>query len=122
MTEKEPLIHPPPYGAPPPQNPGYAYPPQQAPYTVPAPAPQVITVLPPTFGESSVSCVCPNCHKHVVTDVNYVVGTLAILISFIICLFICWPCFWIPCVIDSLKDVEHRCPNCRWVIGKHKRL
>ncbi|KAI6652703.1 Lipopolysaccharide-induced tumor necrosis factor-alpha factor-like [Oopsacas minuta] len=118
MTEKDPLIQPPPYGPPPPQNPGYLYPPQP----VPAPAPQVVNILPTSFGESSVACVCPNCHKHVTTEVNFVVGTLTILISLIIFLLICWPCFWIPCVIDSLKDVEHRCPNCKWLIGKHKRL
>eukprot|EP00800_Vazella_pourtalesii_P021852 TRINITY_DN827_c1_g3_i2.p1 TRINITY_DN827_c1_g3~~TRINITY_DN827_c1_g3_i2.p1 ORF type:complete len:121 (-),score=14.78 TRINITY_DN827_c1_g3_i2:137-499(-) len=120
MSEKQPLIQPPPYGAPPPpQNPGYAYPPQQI--LIPPPPPQVY-VLPASFGESSVACVCPNCHKHVITEVHFVVGALTILISLIIFLLICWPCFWIPCVIDSLKDVEHRCPNCKWIIGKHKRL
>ena len=127
-AEKDPLIHQPPNynnaGVPAqnPAYPGYApnpYPPQTYPPSAP---PQAAPVYPASFGDSSVACVCPNCHKHIITELNYVVGILTILISCIVFLLICWPCFWIPCVIDSLKDVEHRCPNCRWVIGTHKRL
>ena len=32
----------------------------------------------------------------------------------------CWPLSCVPCCIDSLQDVTHKCPNCKKTIGTYK--
>ena len=34
----------------------------------------------------------------------------------------CCLCMCIPCCIDALRDVRHRCPGCQSVIGRYERL
>uniref|UniRef100_A0A665UAT3 LITAF domain-containing protein n=1 Tax=Echeneis naucrates TaxID=173247 RepID=A0A665UAT3_ECHNA len=65
---------------------------------------------------------CPRCHNVVVSQVEYKSGALAWLICAILGLFICWPCCWIPFVVDDCKDIYHQCPVCHSTMNIHKRL
>ena len=31
-----------------------------------------------------------------------------------------WPCACIPCCIDSLNSVTHKCPQCKNFLGRYK--
>ena len=124
------LNKPPPYdGAAPPQQPGYPapapqpYPPQPgAPTVVVAQPTNVAIVGPPSYGQVPVNITCGNCGANVVTTLEYNMGMLVWLIVGLLFLFGWWLCCWIPCVITSLKDVTHKCPNCKIVLGKCPRL
>ncbi len=62
-----------------------------------------------------------------VTRVEHRVGLLAILLAALCIILSGWIiiglcCFWVPCVIDDCKDVEHHCPNCGRIVGEYKRM
>lgn len=40
--------------------------------------------------------------------------------SFLVSIFSCWPCAWIPYVMDSCKNGNHYCPSCNTYIGTYK--
>ncbi|KAJ8001533.1 hypothetical protein DPEC_G00170480 [Dallia pectoralis] len=65
---------------------------------------------------------CPQCQMVVVTDVRYIIGLMSWVLCGTILLFMGICCFFIPLILDSCKDVEHRCPNCKRVLYVHKRL
>merc|ERR1711962_1246345 len=131
---------PPPYN----QQPGYGvsvpapnrYPPQQLAYQGPPPqqytvqpgAPAVVYGQPttvvvnaaPTFGQSPVNITCGSCHSNVVTSLEYTLGLLVWAAVGVLFIFGFFLCCWIPCVIDGLKDVTHKCPNCNAVLGQYR--
>lgn len=114
--------YPPAQGVPPPQHIQPQQ--QQYPYSGGVQPSQTVIVTAPSmvFGETSVQLRCPNCHQDVLTTITYEAGMLTFI--FVVVLFliggIC--CFWIPLLIDGLKDVNHTCPNCRFKCGTYKRL
>ncbi|TPP67478.1 Lipopolysaccharide-induced TNF-alpha factor [Fasciola gigantica] len=74
------------------------------------------------LGQDPVRLQCPHCHKEVLTITEYRNG---------VCTYICCTgfslvgcilgCCLIPFCVDSLKDIEHQCPNCKHTIGYYKR-
>ncbi|EDO63389.1 lipopolysaccharide-induced tumor necrosis factor-alpha factor-like [Anopheles arabiensis] len=109
--------------------PNYAHPPPPPPYdansNVIPPAQTAATtyvqvVTRPQVGPDPASMVCPSCTKHVITRLDYETSTKTHIAAGLLCLFICWPCFWIPYVIDSCKNANHYCPNCGAYIGTYR--
>jgi len=91
------------------------------------PPPAVVTttvvVTPAQLPASPVTMQCPNCHAHITTEVTPTNGLLVWLCVIGLLLIGCWlGCCLIPLCVDDLKDVEHRCPQCRAYIGIKKRL
>ncbi|GMR54375.1 hypothetical protein PENTCL1PPCAC_23553 [Pristionchus entomophagus] len=69
---------------------------------------------------------CPRCRVHGETEVRFRVG-LASWLAFVVllCLGIfIFPLFfvWVPFVVDTFKDAEHRCASCKGWIGTYRRI
>ena len=121
-------VYSPPQYQPPPYVPPSQQPLHQQPQYVRQPAPTVIVQpggmvaqRPVRFGEMSQNVVCPGCQQSVLTSTEYVAGTCTFIAALVVCLFF-WPCAWVPCCIDSTKDVTHSCPNCSTVLGHFNRM
>ncbi|XP_058818606.1 lipopolysaccharide-induced tumor necrosis factor-alpha factor homolog [Topomyia yanbarensis] len=118
---------------------GYPHPTQQQSYPYPPPPPPYdanANMIPPNLqgqptyvhtivtapqvGPDPASISCPSCQKHVITRLDYETSTKTHIMAGLLCLFICWPCFWIPYVIDSCKNANHYCPNCGAYIGTYR--
>ncbi len=76
------------------------------------------------FGKVPVMTTCPHCGRDVKTKVTNDVGLLAWIISIgmcflgmflIVCLFLCC----VPHFMEAFRIREHRCPKCRFLLGKH---
>lgn len=91
--------------------------------------PQVAVTMQPTpmvvpqlmFGPEPMQVTCGNCQKVVMTTTVTENGACAWIAALIVCLFCC-PCFWIPLVMDSCKDVNHTCPACGSLLGRFKKI
>ncbi|KAM3915846.1 lITAF domain-containing protein [Leptodactylus fuscus] len=67
--------------------------------------------------------VCPACNRQCTTSVEYKSGCLTTLLCCLLFLFGCvLGCFLIPLCVNSCKDVNHYCPNCKSLIYRYKRL
>ncbi|XP_053695510.1 lipopolysaccharide-induced tumor necrosis factor-alpha factor homolog [Sabethes cyaneus] len=113
----------------PPQQQSYPHPPPPPPYDANAnmlpqnygqPTYVHTIVTAPQVGPDPASISCPSCQKHVITRLDYETSTKTHIMAGLLCLFICWPCFWIPYVIDSCKNANHYCPNCGAYIGTYR--
>eukprot|EP00095_Tigriopus_kingsejongensis_P004010 maker-scaffold874_size86240-snap-gene-0.15 protein:Tk04010 transcript:maker-scaffold874_size86240-snap-gene-0.15-mRNA-1 annotation:"litaf homolog" len=99
------------------------YPPQQqaTPSNVPDSRPIIVQyVNAPNFGSSPVNMVCPHCQCQIRTQTDSEPGALAWILSGVLCVVGLWPCACIPCCIDTLNSVTHKCPNCKNFLGRYK--
>jgi hypothetical protein len=62
----------------------------------------------PNFGDIPVRNTCTQCRRPIMTQINRTVGLGTWLIVLVLCLFP--PLCLIPFFINSLKDIEHKCP------------
>jgi len=100
---------------------GFAEPGKVQSYPAPMPqhqAPTQTVVVHQTIslGHQPVNMVCPMCGAQIRTSTDSEPSATAWVLGVILCL-LCWPLSCVPCCIDSLQDVTHKCPNCRKVIG-----
>ncbi|XP_055640986.1 lipopolysaccharide-induced tumor necrosis factor-alpha factor homolog [Toxorhynchites rutilus septentrionalis] len=112
-----------------PHQQSYSHPPPPPPYDananmIPPNQPQAAyvhtIVAAPRVGPDPASITCPSCQKHVITRLDYETSTKTHIMAGLLCLFICWPCFWIPYVVDSCKNANHYCPHCSAYIGTYR--
>lgn len=75
---------------------------------------------PPNFGSSPVNMTCPHCQSQIRTSTDSEPGPLAWILAGVLCVVGLWPCACIPCCIDSLNSVTHKCPNCKNFLGRYK--
>ncbi|NP_001089805.1 lipopolysaccharide-induced TNF factor S homeolog [Xenopus laevis] len=76
-----------------------------------------------TLYDRPVQMCCRSCNSMITTRLEYSSGALAWLSCGGLCLLGCiGGCCLIPFCIDSLKDVDHYCPNCHSLLGCYKRI
>jgi len=107
----------PPPGQYPPQPPGYVQ--GQAPVQ---PPPQQIVIVQGAinYGKHPMTMTCPHCQSQIQTSIRSEPGPMAWIVGGILCFFGFWCCACIPCCIDDLNQVEHKCPNCNAFLGRYK--
>merc|ERR1719334_2713833 len=66
--------------------------------------------------------ICPYCKTNITTITQPQMGLLAWLVAGVLCITCLWPCAFIPCCIDDLKDVTHQCPSCKAILGVYKKI
>ncbi|GFO43730.1 hypothetical protein PoB_007023500 [Plakobranchus ocellatus] len=75
------------------------------------------------YNQSPALIVCQHCQATVTTSMDYKTGLLTWLIAGGACLMGCWlGCCLIPFCLDATKDVEHKCPNCKNVVGMFRHI
>ncbi|KAJ3310989.1 hypothetical protein HDV04_004506 [Boothiomyces sp. JEL0838] len=87
---------------------------QQAP-----PQPQMVVAQ--VFSENPQPISCPNCKAQGISVTNKSNGAAVWISACVVCL-VFWPCAWVPLVIDTCKDTEHRCANCGVMVGVKKMI
>ncbi|XP_065051612.1 lipopolysaccharide-induced tumor necrosis factor-alpha factor homolog [Rhopilema esculentum] len=107
---------------------GYQDPPPQ--YTAPpGTAATTTTVMVTAVQQQQVNTpfpaniTCTNCKANVITEVSYKNGTMTYLMAGGMCLAGLWlGCCFIPFCCNRFKDIIHTCPNCKAIVGFHKRI
>mmetsp|Transcript_9745 Transcript_9745/g.19060 ORF Transcript_9745/g.19060 Transcript_9745/m.19060 type:complete len:155 (-) Transcript_9745:64-528(-) len=74
----------------------------------------------PAQSSTSVSITCDRCRNKIRTITEHSAGVCTYVSCLILCFFGCWPCYFYPFCIDSLKDIKHLCPICSNVLGAKK--
>ncbi|KAL3448020.1 LITAF-like zinc ribbon domain-containing protein [Aspergillus insuetus] len=64
----------------------------------------------PSLAESPAVVDCPFCRQRTPTSTTYETGTTTHTWALCLCIFLCIG--FIPYLMDSFKDVQHRCGNC----------
>ncbi|XP_040171756.1 lipopolysaccharide-induced tumor necrosis factor-alpha factor homolog [Anopheles arabiensis] len=109
-----------------------AYPHQQAPTVEPFKSANLHTQEPPSLqttvivtspnvGPDPTTIICPSCRATVVTRLEYETTTKTHLCAGLLCLFLCWPCAFVPYCSTSCRDANHYCPNCGSFIGTYRK-
>ncbi|KAK5966022.1 Lipopolysaccharide-induced tumor necrosis factor-alpha factor [Trichostrongylus colubriformis] len=95
--------------------------PAGAPGYGPAPV-HTIIVGSVAFNQNPTSMMCPHCHQQILTKTQPKSGLLTWLLCGGMAIFGCWLCCCIPFCVDSCRDTEHFCPNCRKLLGTYRRI
>jgi len=107
----------PPGQGPPMQAPGYV----QGAAPMQQPAQQIVIVQGNiNYGKHPMTMTCPHCQSQIQTSIRSEPGPMAWIIGGVLCFFGFWCCACIPCCIDDLNQVEHKCPNCNAFLGRYK--
>lgn len=117
---------PPVYGQPaPPGYQGVPVQPLPGQYGVPMVGGQTIVVTTAVHNSRvPANCVCMKCQQNIITQTEYETGGATWILFGIICLLGGWVfclCL-IPFCINDLKDVHHKCPNCKAHIATCRRM
>jgi lipopolysaccharide-induced tumor necrosis factor-alpha factor len=74
----------------------------------------------PVFGFRPIDMVCPHCQHNITTATDGEPSAMAWIIGGVLCALQFYCCMCIPCCIDSLQTVTHKCPNCNKFLGRYK--
>nr|ACO14727.1 LITAF homolog [Caligus clemensi] len=74
----------------------------------------------PNFGPRSVRMTCPQCQSQIQTATSSEPGPMAWIIAGVLCIIGLWPCACVPCCIEQLNCVTHKCPQCQTFLGRYK--
>lgn len=74
----------------------------------------------PNFGPNPVNMTCPQCQSQIRTQTDSEPGPMAWILAGVLCVVGLWACACIPCCIDSLNSVTHKCPQCKTFLGRYK--
>ena len=85
-----------------------------------APSSFVAIIHRPVVGPDSTIMTCPCCRALITTTVVHKAGDKTHLMALGLCLFLCWPFFWVPYCIDRCQNAHHTCPNCNAFLGTYK--
>ncbi|XP_052866973.1 lipopolysaccharide-induced tumor necrosis factor-alpha factor homolog [Anopheles cruzii] len=80
-----------------------------------------VIVTSPQVGPDPTTIICPSCRATVVTRMEYETTTKTHLCAGLLCLFLCWPCAFIPYCSTACRDANHYCPNCGSFIGSYRK-
>ncbi|XP_062551737.1 lipopolysaccharide-induced tumor necrosis factor-alpha factor homolog [Armigeres subalbatus] len=83
--------------------------------------PTTVIITSPNVGPDPTTMVCPSCRATIVTRLEYETTTKTHLCAAVLCLFICWPCVFIPYCSTSCRDANHYCPNCGSFVGTYHK-
>jgi len=83
------------------------------------PPQQTVIVQNVHFGPRPMTMICTQCQSQIVTRTESEPSVTAWILGLVLCC-ICWPLSCVPCCIDSLQDVTHKCPNCKKTLGTYK--
>ena len=75
----------------------------------------------PMLGPVPVTIICPTGGHCITTNIQHVTGDTTYIVAAVLCFLLGPIAAVFPFCIDSLKDVEHRCPIDGTVIGVYKR-
>jgi len=102
------------------QNKGAYMPPQGQQPQGPAVVTQVQYLPQPNYGFRPIDMVCPHCQHNITTATDSEPSAMAWIIGGVLCALQFYCCMCIPCCIDSLQTVTHKCPNCKKFLGRYK--
>lgn len=80
------------------------------------------TIIHIPLTHNPVQITCPNCLATTFTETKPIPGLLTYLLSGALFLVGCWICCLVPCCMPDCLDIEHRCSNCKQLIGTYRRL
>ncbi|XP_004533774.2 lipopolysaccharide-induced tumor necrosis factor-alpha factor homolog isoform X2 [Ceratitis capitata] len=72
-------------------------------------------------GSEPSTVVCSTCQKQVTTTVDYVASTKTHLIALLLCVIGLCPCACCLYCTGCARNVEHRCPSCKTLLGIYER-
>ncbi|CAB3381483.1 Hypothetical predicted protein [Cloeon dipterum] len=78
---------------------------------------QEFVIISAVLNRTPIRVTCPNCMENVVTVTEEKPRLLAHIICGALVVFGCWFCCCLPYCFDSLRKVEHTCPNCDALVG-----
>lgn len=110
-------------GIPPPANYGQPMQPPGVPMQPGVPVQQIVQVQyvqAPNFGYRPVNMTCPHCQNHVTTTTDSEPSAMAWIVGAVLCFVGLWCFSCIPCCIDSMQSVTHKCPSCKNFLGRYK--
>ncbi|XP_013185841.2 lipopolysaccharide-induced tumor necrosis factor-alpha factor homolog [Amyelois transitella] len=79
----------------------------------------IVSAMPPV-GPKSTKLTCPSCKATVSSKVSFKPTTKTHLIALLLCCCLCWPCVCVPYCVNSCRNANHYCPNCKAFLGTYQ--